>query len=86
MKTALAMADDSSLLSWEDCLEWINWQPGQLARYYYRIENSNNRIGQAWFNSLRPEDAERLRGTYADPFYSDKEEVVKLALAFLLEN
>lgn len=75
----------TSELTWDDCLEWINWQPGQEDRFLLRTAH-NERLGQAWFNSLRPEDAEKLRGTLADPFYRDTKEDVIVALEFLLKN
>lgn len=86
MKTLVATAEPEDQLTWQDCLDWINWQPGQQDRFLGRLLGYNERIGQAWFNSLHPKDAEKLRGTMYDPFYKDEKSDVILALAYLLEN
>ena len=49
-----------------------------------RVETPDWRLGQCAFNALRqfrPELAEQIRGTFADPFYSDSTEDVRY-LAF----
>jgi hypothetical protein len=89
VKTAVAAPfhDD---VTWDDCLEWIDWKPGQIDRFLLRMTKydalSAERIGQAWFNSLRPEDAEKLRGTPLDPFFKDSQTAVMNALAYLLAS
>jgi hypothetical protein len=85
MQTAIAAPfhDD---VTWDDCLEWIDWRSQQQDHFLWRMHTLNERIGQAWFNSLRPEDAQKLVGTLVDPFHKDTKEDVQRALAYLLEN
>lgn len=54
---------------------------------YFRretMETGRQRIGQAWFNALSPEDQNLLTGTMADPFYKDDWESVLVAWGFIL--
>lgn len=47
---------------------------------------SHQRLGQAFFNSLSPKDAERLRGSLHDPFYLATPEGTIKAIEFLLDT
>lgn len=67
----------------EDCLEWLGDD-----KLFFLIchKRDRQRIGQAWFNSLTIEDANKLIGTSFDPFHADNWLSVIKALMFLLEN
>lgn len=53
-------------------MKYANWIPKANE---YRVEHPEQRLGQAMFNSLeqhRPDIANMVRATHADPFYDNK--------------
>jgi hypothetical protein len=60
--------------------------PINHVRRYHANLKAGQRIGQAFFNVLPEDAAERLRGTLADPFYFDSVARVDEAVEFLLEG
>lgn len=77
---------DTTLLTFEDALNYLGAQ-GTRRFVIYMAMGNNIRIGQAWFNALSdalPEEADKLRGTLADPFQQDNKVSVIEALRFLL--
>lgn len=55
-----------------EIIEWyLTYTDGGLIRYH-RSLNSGQRIGQAFFNALSPEDQESIRGTIWDTFHNNE--------------
>lgn len=78
-----ALVDESGLKA-DDVYEYLGGTRAAIMRRY--IYEDNQRIGQAFYNALEPNDARKLNGHIFDPFYADNWPVVIRALIFLLEN
>lgn len=75
---------DSGLINEKDVLAYLG--PTKFATMNQLMVSQNQRAGQAFFNVLTPEDQEKLRGTFVDPFHKQYYPAVLNALEFLLEN
>lgn len=64
--------------------EFLRDHHGDLAYFDHRVP-LDQRLGQAFFNSLHPNYAELIRGRSGlDPFYDD--ELIRPAIEYLLEQ
>jgi hypothetical protein len=52
--------------------------------YHYMLRTQ--RIGQAFYNALSSTDKTRINGTTVDPFYTDDNKSVTIAIEFLIDN
>lgn len=66
----------------ETLAEWYIKESGGSIRDYHENLRLGQRLGQALFNALTVEDRERLRGSSADPFYTNSADLTP-ALDFL---
>lgn len=51
--------------------------------YFYNSIANDQRLGQAFFNALRPSERNRLVGSLHDPFYKNDVESVLAAIEYL---
>jgi len=62
---------------------WSDKALGENAIWYYRdCQKRGQRMGQAFFNALHPDQSVKLRSTMYDPFYGSQKEV-HAAIEFL---
>lgn len=78
------MQESETLVTWYLMESWGQW--GHVATNSYRERlRAGQRIGQAFFNSLKNEDQMKLIGTTRDPFYGGQADVYE-ALDFLTKK
>lgn len=75
---------NTSGLKSDDVYEYLGTTRSAIMRRY--LYEDNQRIGQAFYNALEPNDARKLNGHIFDPFHADNWPIVIRALIYLLEN
>lgn len=64
---------------------YLEGRDGDISAYQEYLRHGQ-RVGQAFFNALSPENRARLRGTIHDPFYKETNDAVVQAIEFLLDT
>ena len=79
-------ANDGTFLTWSDVLEYLDGCY-TLTLFMQRCDMfQDQRLGQAFFNSLPKKDQAILRGSLEDPFYKDDKRSVIVALEYILSH